>query len=53
MMVMKMKVMFVVALAILVLTIPSANAKIIVEEQFIYEPPQANIDGQNGGTLPR
>ena len=39
-----------VAMAIVGLTIPSANAKIIVEEQFIYEPPEANIDGQNGGT---
>jgi len=32
-----------VAMAIVGLTIPSANAKIIVEEQFIYEPPEANI----------
>ncbi|MHC4557505.1 MAG: PA14 domain-containing protein [Planctomycetota bacterium] len=38
-----------VAMAIVGLTIPSANAKIIVEEQFIYEPLEANIDGQNGG----
>ena len=40
----------VVAMAILVLTTASANAAIVVEEQFIYEPPEANIDGQNGGT---
>jgi len=39
-----------VAMAILVLTAASANAKIVLEEQFIYEPLQANIDGQNGGT---
>ena len=39
-----------VAMAILVLTTASANAAIVVEEQFIYEPPEANIDGQNGGT---
>jgi hypothetical protein len=32
-----------VAMAIVGLTIPSANAKNIVEEQFIYEPPEANI----------
>ncbi len=43
------------ALAVLVMAIvglatTSANARIIVEEQFIYEPPEANIDGQNGGT---
>ena len=39
-----------VAMAIVGLTAASANARIIVEEQFIYEPPEANIDGQNGGT---
>lgn len=43
-----------VALAVLVMAIvglatTSANAGLIVEEQFIYEPPEANIDGQNGG----
>jgi hypothetical protein len=40
----------VVAMAIVGLATTSANARIIVEEQFIYEPPEANIDGQNGGT---
>ncbi len=39
-----------VAMAILVLTDTSANAAVVVEEQFIYEPLEANIDGQNGGT---
>jgi len=39
-----------VTMAIVGLATASANAGVIVEEQFIYEPPEANIDGQNGGT---
>jgi hypothetical protein len=39
----------VAAMAIVGLATASANAAIVVEEQFIYEPPEANIDGQNGG----
>ncbi|UCG49786.1 MAG: hypothetical protein JSU94_08380 [Phycisphaerales bacterium] len=39
----------VVAMAIAVLATASADARIVVEEQFIYEPVEANIDGQNGG----
>ncbi|MGB2864945.1 MAG: hypothetical protein WBC05_16580, partial [Sedimentisphaerales bacterium] len=38
----------VVAMAILVLTATSANARIILEEQFIYE--EAMLDTLNGGT---
>jgi len=43
------------ALAVLVMAIAglatsSTSAKIIVEEQFIYEPPETNLDDQNGGT---
>ncbi|MHC4323567.1 MAG: hypothetical protein ACYSUX_04765 [Planctomycetota bacterium] len=40
----------VLVIAIVGLTAASASARIIVEEQFIYEPPEADIDGQNGGT---
>jgi len=37
------------AMVFLVLAAASANAAIVAEEQFIYEPIQANIDGLNGG----
>ena len=40
----------IVGLVMAVCLSPTANARVIVEEQFIYEPVQANIDGQNGGT---
>ncbi len=39
----------VVAMAIAGLATASADARIVVEEQFIYEPVEANIDGRNGG----
>jgi len=38
-----------VAMAILVLMAAPAGAVTVVEEQFIYEPPEANIDGKDGG----
>jgi len=38
-----------VAMAILLLMTAPAGAVTVVEEQFIYEPVQANINGQDGG----
>ena len=45
----KIKTVLTLAALALVMLAASTNAAIVVEEQFIYEPAEANIDGQNGG----
>ncbi|MHC4740665.1 MAG: LamG domain-containing protein [Planctomycetota bacterium] len=46
----KWQILTITGLVVFVCLSATANAAIVIEEQFIYEPVQANIDGMDGGT---